>query len=108
MYTLFSLQCQGVYTQNLEKSWGQKKNPPIQAGGWQRPIFPGAAPAVSSELEGLTTVFGMGTVYPFRYSHQPTRMYTRAHEYPGGDEGIRTPDLCRAKAALSQLSYVPP
>ena len=26
---------------------------------------------------------------------------------PGGDEGIRTPDLRRAKAALYQLSYVP-
>jgi hypothetical protein len=26
---------------------------------------------------------------------------------PGGDEGIRTPDLRRAKAALSQLSYIP-
>ena len=25
----------------------------------------------------------------------------------GGDEGIRTPGLCLAKAALSQLSYVP-
>lgn len=24
-----------------------------------------------------------------------------------GDEGIRTPDLRRAKAALSQLSYIP-
>ena len=26
---------------------------------------------------------------------------------PGGDEGIRTPGLRRAKAALSQLSYIP-
>jgi hypothetical protein len=25
----------------------------------------------------------------------------------GGDEGDRTPDLCNAIAALSQLSYVP-
>ena len=25
----------------------------------------------------------------------------------GGDEGIRTPGLCLAKAALSQLSYIP-
>gem|GEM_PF-892096 len=25
----------------------------------------------------------------------------------GGDRGIRTPDLCYAKAALSQLSYIP-
>ncbi len=27
--------------------------------------------------------------------------------FNGGDEGIRTPGLCLAKAALSQLSYVP-
>ncbi len=26
---------------------------------------------------------------------------------PGGDEGIRTPDIRLAKAALSQLSYIP-
>ena len=26
---------------------------------------------------------------------------------PGGDRGIRTPDLCDANAALSQLSYIP-
>jgi hypothetical protein len=25
----------------------------------------------------------------------------------GGDEGDRTPDLCNAIAALSQLSYIP-
>ena len=25
----------------------------------------------------------------------------------GGDRGIRTPDLCDANAALSQLSYIP-
>jgi hypothetical protein len=29
-----------------------------------------------------------------------------AHE-AGGDEGVRTPDLLRAREALSQLSYVP-
>ena len=34
-------------------------------------------------------------------------MYKRVGIFPGGDEGIRTPDLCRAKAALFQLSYVP-
>jgi hypothetical protein len=26
---------------------------------------------------------------------------------PGGDEGARTPDIRLAKAALSQLSYIP-
>ncbi len=25
----------------------------------------------------------------------------------GGDRGVRTPDLCIANAALSQLSYIP-
>ena len=27
--------------------------------------------------------------------------------FSGGDKGIRTPDLCDANAALSQLSYIP-
>ncbi len=35
-------------------------------------------------------------------------MYKRVGEKtPDGDEGIRTPDLRRAKAALFQLSYIP-
>ena len=41
-------------------------------------------------------------------------MYKRVDMYSlvtffliGGDEGTRTPDLCRAKAALFQLSYIP-
>ena len=29
------------------------------------------------------------------------------HSSYGGDEGIRTPDLLRAREALSQLSYIP-
>ena len=28
-------------------------------------------------------------------------------EFHGGDRGIRTPNLCDANAALSQLSYIP-
>ena len=35
------------------------------------------------------------------------RFRSHAPPEPGGDEGIRTPDLCFAKAALSQLSYIP-
>ena len=31
----------------------------------------------------------------------------QAFDFYGGDEGIRTLDFCLAKAALSQLSYVP-
>jgi hypothetical protein len=34
-------------------------------------------------------------------------VFLRRHRAPGGAEGIRTPDLRRAKAALSQLSYGP-
>jgi hypothetical protein len=33
--------------------------------------------------------------------------YTLQNKVLSGDEGIRTPDLRRAKAALSQLSYIP-
>ena len=40
---------------------GQKK--PAHTGGWSGDVLfsRGAAPKVSSELKGLTTVFGMGT-----------------------------------------------
>ena len=33
--------------------------------------------------------------------------YQTAPVSPGGDEGVRTPGLRLAKAALSQLSYIP-
>jgi hypothetical protein len=32
---------------------------------------------------------------------------TSCDSRPGGDRGIRTPDLRDANAALSQLSYIP-
>ena len=32
---------------------------------------------------------------------------TPQNKSSGGDEGTRTPGLCLAKAALSQLSYIP-
>ena len=35
------------------------------------------------------------------------RAETRRPAVESGDRGIRTPDLCYAKAALSQLSYIP-
>ena len=35
------------------------------------------------------------------------RRETSADSIRGGDEGDRTPDLCIANAALSQLSYTP-
>ncbi len=34
-------------------------------------------------------------------------MTRTAENRNGGDEGTRTPGLCLAKAALSQLSYIP-
>lgn len=38
----------------------------------------------------------------------PSRVTTRLHSYaPGGDDGTRTRDIRLAKAALSQLSYIP-
>ena len=37
----------------------------------------------------------------------PPRRCERAPAWTGGDERVRTADLCLAKAALSQLSYIP-
>jgi hypothetical protein len=38
---------------------------------------------------------------------KPRTVFAVLGVLPGGDERIRTADLCRAKAALSQLSHVP-
>ena len=39
---------------------------------------------------------------------QPTFFVKRGGKFPlGGDEGTRTPDLLRAREALSHLSYIP-
>jgi hypothetical protein len=43
----------------------------------------------------------------FDYKAQNTGNSTRPLEYPGGDEGTRTLDLCVANAPLSHLSYIP-
>jgi site-specific DNA recombinase len=42
---------------------------------------------------------------PYRYEKQSVEVLPAATF--GGDRGIRTPDLCDANAALSQLSYIP-
>ena len=47
-------------------------------------------------------VFGFRTNSAYFFSHT-----LRNFLLCSGDEGIRTPDLRRAKAALSQLSYIP-
>ena len=41
-----------------------------------------------------------------RLTEGPTKT-DRRYVNIGGDRGIRTPDLCDANAALSQLSYIP-
>jgi hypothetical protein len=91
-----------------------QKEKPAHTGGWNGNVLfsHGFAPTVSSGLKSLTAVFGMGTgVSPSLKS--PLHLHVQAeqamvnHLSSGGDEGIRTPDLCRAKAALFQLSYIP-
>jgi hypothetical protein len=37
----------------------------------------------------------------------PTAVEKQPSKKGNGDRGIRTPDLCDANAALSQLSYIP-
>ena len=46
---------------------------------------------------------------PASYSVQPAATFVKLGvlRRSGGDEGTRTPDFCFAKAALSQLSYIP-
>ena len=46
------------------------------------------------------TFFSLAAVYYLPHTLRLTCLVS-------GDEGIRTPDLRRAKAALSQLSYIP-
>jgi hypothetical protein len=84
----------------------------------RRPIFPGGCPPsiVGAERLNCRVRDGNGCV-PFAIVTAPpactgeSSSYSNAGRllacFPGGDEGIRTPDLCRAKAALFQLSYIP-
>src|SRR5579885_2922249 len=107
-----------------------KKARPYRQVGWQRPIFPWGCPQsiIGAERLNYRVRDGYGC-FPFAIVTTPpactggrsvflphrnaTRnsdqaIHTRCSEKFGGDEGIRTPDLCRAKAALFQLSYIPP
>jgi hypothetical protein len=87
----------------------KQKKKAAHTGGWAgNDLFShGATPTVSSELENLTSVFGMGTGVSFPLESPAHPHVQTDGKTPGGDEGIRTPDLCRAKAALFQLSYIP-
>src|SRR5690348_16024854 len=85
---------------------------------WQRPIFPEGCPSsiIGAERLHYRVRDGNGC-FPFAIVTTPpactnlqypeTDRVCLEREHPGGDEGIRTPDLRRAKAALFQLSYVP-
>ena len=46
-------------------------------------------------------------VSPIQFNGRPPFPIVSPIFEPGGDEGIRTPDPCFAKAVLSQLSYIP-
>src|SRR5579859_3931221 len=96
------------------------------AGGWSGNVLFSrrATPQVSSGLKGFDSRVRDGNgCFPFAIVTTPPACTSFAvswilqypgsdrvcpeREHPGGDEGIRTPDLRRAKAALFQLSYVP-
>src|SRR2546425_7207584 len=77
---------------------------------WQRPIFPWGCPHSiigAGRLNGRVRD-GNGCFPSAIVTTPPACTNGQVLYFPGGDEGIRTPDLCRAKAALFQLSYIPP
>ena len=63
---------------------------------------PGSLPGCFSLLQCAAPPGYLFTLFFFSQSHQPFAVLSS-----GGDEGIRTPGLRRARAALSQLSYIP-
>ena len=68
--------------------------------------LPGSNPALRYAPHGLPiTNLPITSIPSYRlpvYQHWPV-----LSSAPGGDEGIRTPDLLRAREALSHLSYIP-
>ena len=73
---------------------------------------------LSRQLANITTPpsikFWTSWIYPYNYPAQICYTEPKSYIYLtdlsnllGGDEGIRTPDLLRAREALSQLSYIP-
>jgi hypothetical protein len=101
-----------IVTKVYEEDFLKTKN--ARTGGWSGNVLfsQGAAPQVSSGLKGLTAVFGMGTgvslsLWSPPHPHVQASGLILYSLLIGGDEGIRTPDLCRARAALFQLSYIP-
>src|SRR6266699_4754880 len=75
---------------------------------WQRPIFPRGYPLSIVRAGRLNFRVRDGNgCFPSAIVTTPPACTDGSTDFPGGDEGIRTPDLCRAKAALFQLSYIP-
>src|SRR5215472_15940713 len=74
---------------------------------WQRPIFPRGYPLsiIGAERLNYRVRDGNGC-FPSAIVTTPPAC-TSEWSFPGGDEGTRTPDICLAKAALFQLSYIP-
>ena len=88
----------------------REKTRPYRRVEWQRPIFPGGCPPSIVGAEGLNDRVRDGNeCFLFAIVTTPPACTCGwvSSFLIGGDEGIRTPDLCRAKAALFQLSYIP-
>ncbi len=93
----------------------QKKSRLCRQVEWQRPIFPWGCPQSIVGAEGLNCRVRDGNgCFPFAIVTTPPActsgwkiLLSITTFLIGGDEGTRTPDLCRAKAALFQLSYIP-
>jgi hypothetical protein len=49
----------------------------------------------------------IGGFEPWEVRREKAAKVKNLGEWFGGDRGIRTPHLCDANAALSQLSYIP-
>jgi hypothetical protein len=83
------------------------KNPLYRRVEWQRPIFPRGCPLSIIGAERLNCRVRDGNgCFPSAIVTTPPAC-TSEWSFPGGDEGTRTPDICLAKAALFQLSYIP-
>jgi hypothetical protein len=57
------------------------------------------------EIDGNKAIVQYNLPIPLEEGKQIARVLSI--DTPSGDRGIRTPDLCDANAALSQLSYIP-
>ena len=63
-----------------------------------------------SFVEKIVIHGNTGTIYyklPVPAQWQEKKDVVLPIVHPSGDRGTRTPDLCDANAALSQLSYIP-